>query len=55
MIAVGLWIQPIKELRVIWKGHRVSYEVNSIGATVAGPPLLGRTTICVDARVGQLA
>jgi hypothetical protein len=53
---IGSWlrIKLITEFWVIWK-DRVSYEVNSIGATGAKPPLLGRTAICIGARIVQPA
>jgi hypothetical protein len=34
---------------------RVSYEVNSIGATGVKLPLLGKTTICIGEKIGQSA
>jgi hypothetical protein len=34
---------------------RVSYEVNSIGATGAKPSLFGRTDICIGGRIVQSA
>jgi len=34
---------------------RVGCEVNRTGATVVGPPLLARTNICVNARIGHWA
>jgi len=37
------------------RNDRVSCEVNSIGATGAKPPLLGRTTVCIGARIVQAA
>jgi hypothetical protein len=44
----------VKQQPVRRKG-RVSCEVNSIGATGAKPPLLGRTAICIGARIVQSA
>jgi len=41
--------------QLVTRQGRVSYEVNSIGATGAKPPLLGRTIICIGARIGQPA
>jgi hypothetical protein len=44
----------VKEQAVTGK-DRVSCEVNSIGATGVKPPLLGKTTICIGARIEQSA
>jgi len=43
----------IRDQQSVARKDRVSCEVNSIGATGAKPPLLGRTSICVGTRTGQ--
>jgi len=41
----------IAKEQAVTKKDRVSYEVNSIGATGAKPRLAGKTTICIGARI----